>query len=193
MKHKDSILKLRSEGKSYTEIQSILGCSKGTICYHCGENQKNKTYERKNKLDNRKIIQKIYNFYYNTNKEKKIYDKYKSVFNKRITDKILSFHRERKNMKQYRKASFTVNDVINMHKNNSTCALTGDEIDLNDTRSWHLDHIIPVSKGGDDSLSNCQITTKTANMAKGNMEIDEFISFCTKVLTHHGYNVTKGT
>ena len=46
MKHKDSILKLRSEGKSYTEIQSILGCSKGTISYNLGENQIEKSNQR---------------------------------------------------------------------------------------------------------------------------------------------------
>lgn len=32
---KENILKLRSEGKSYNEISKILGCSKGTIAYHC--------------------------------------------------------------------------------------------------------------------------------------------------------------
>ena len=37
---KDKILKLREEGKSYKEIMNILGCSKGTISYHCGEGQK---------------------------------------------------------------------------------------------------------------------------------------------------------
>lgn len=31
---KEDILDLRSKGKSYREIQSILNCSKGTIAYH---------------------------------------------------------------------------------------------------------------------------------------------------------------
>ena len=34
---KEEILRLRQEGKTYTQIQDILGCSKGTISYHCGE------------------------------------------------------------------------------------------------------------------------------------------------------------
>jgi transposase len=46
MKHKEEIFRLRSEGKSYREIQSILGCSKGTIAYHLGENQRKKSSER---------------------------------------------------------------------------------------------------------------------------------------------------
>lgn len=34
---KDKILELRQEGKSYNEIRKILGCSKGTISYHCSK------------------------------------------------------------------------------------------------------------------------------------------------------------
>lgn len=34
MNLKQEIIKLRNDGKSYSEIQSILGCSKGTISYH---------------------------------------------------------------------------------------------------------------------------------------------------------------
>jgi len=45
-KHKEKILKLRAEGKTYNEIKEITGASKGTIAYHCGEGQKQKTRER---------------------------------------------------------------------------------------------------------------------------------------------------
>jgi predicted transcriptional regulator len=45
-KHKENILRLRSEGKTYKEIQNELGCSKGTISYHVGEGQKDKTIGR---------------------------------------------------------------------------------------------------------------------------------------------------
>jgi 5-methylcytosine-specific restriction endonuclease McrA len=41
---KEQILKLRLEGKSYSQIKSILGCSKGTIAFHCGKGQKHKYY-----------------------------------------------------------------------------------------------------------------------------------------------------
>ena len=39
---KENILKLRKQGKSYREIQKILGCSKATIAYHCTDGQKEK-------------------------------------------------------------------------------------------------------------------------------------------------------
>ena len=55
-KHKDNIIKLRDQGKSYTEIQKILGCSKGTIAYHIGDGQKEKARIRQRNL--RKDISK---------------------------------------------------------------------------------------------------------------------------------------
>lgn len=46
MIHKENILKLHAEGKSYRQIQEILNCSKGTIAYHLGKGQKEKTRSR---------------------------------------------------------------------------------------------------------------------------------------------------
>ena len=46
---KEQILKLRSEGKSYKQIKSILGCSLSTICYHLQPDQKQKVLKRRNK------------------------------------------------------------------------------------------------------------------------------------------------
>ena len=40
---KDQIVKLRESGKTYSEISSILSCSKGTISYHIGKGQVEKT------------------------------------------------------------------------------------------------------------------------------------------------------
>jgi hypothetical protein len=35
MSHKQNIIKLRTEGKTYTEISEIIGCSLSTVSYHC--------------------------------------------------------------------------------------------------------------------------------------------------------------
>jgi len=47
MNHKEDIFRLYAEGKSYREIQKILGCSKGTISYHIGAGQKEKALDRR--------------------------------------------------------------------------------------------------------------------------------------------------
>jgi hypothetical protein len=39
MSYKEDILKLRDEGKSYREIEKILGCSRGTISYYLGNKE----------------------------------------------------------------------------------------------------------------------------------------------------------
>lgn len=46
---KEKILALAAEGKSYRQIQAELGCSKGTIAYHLGAGQKEKTRTRTNR------------------------------------------------------------------------------------------------------------------------------------------------
>ena len=62
------------------------------------------------------------------------------------------------------------------------CYLTGRPIDLNKSRSYHLDHIVPRSRGGDDSLDNCQIACREANQAKGDLLVEEFVALCKKVV-----------
>lgn len=38
MSYKEDILRLRAEGKTYGEISTILGCSKGTVAYYLKDN-----------------------------------------------------------------------------------------------------------------------------------------------------------
>lgn len=45
-KLRDSIVEMREEGKTYTEIKNELGCSLGTISYYCGIGQREKTKKR---------------------------------------------------------------------------------------------------------------------------------------------------
>jgi transposase len=54
---KKSILEMHKRGYSYREIQAKLGCSKGTISYHVGNGQKEKTIT--NTRDKRSKIRKL--------------------------------------------------------------------------------------------------------------------------------------
>lgn len=180
MQVKNQILDLRKQGLSYNKIQQIVGCSKSAISYHCGKGQKKKkNYRQIKRRSNNCLIQKVENF--RNRKYKHIIE---SLENRNWKDilqiKIRGFSMNRKTKKV--KQQFSLQDLINKIGDNPTCYLTGRSIDLSDGRSYHLDHIIPISKGGNNSLDNCNIACKEANQAKNNLSKDEFIKLCKEVV-----------
>jgi len=58
------------------------------------------------------------------------------------------------------------------------CALSGVELEPSDAT---LDHIVPVSNGGDHSIDNLQVVNDTVNRMKGTLSNDDFIMWCRKV------------
>ena len=177
---KEQILKLRKEGKTYNEIVATLGCSKGTISYHCGKGQKDKTLQRqkKRRFNKRRILLK------------KLYD----FISREIKIKTRDFQRRRTpkgywDGKGIADKNFKVETLIKKVMENPICYLTGEEIDFSDSGSFSFDHIIPVSKGGNSTLSNLGLCIKNANMSKYSMELDEYIELCKKVLINFGYKI----
>lgn len=59
---KEQILKLRSEGNTYNQIQEKLKCSKATISYYLNPQRKNKVVaaNRSRRLNDRKKIKQLY-------------------------------------------------------------------------------------------------------------------------------------
>lgn len=55
---KEKILKLRAEGKTYNEIVNLVKCSKSTVSYHCGKDQKEKVKQRTQRLKSGIIVEK---------------------------------------------------------------------------------------------------------------------------------------
>jgi CRISPR/Cas system Type II protein with McrA/HNH and RuvC-like nuclease domain len=177
---KEKILKLREEGKSYKQIQLILNCSKSTISYHCGEGQKEKTKTRTKQRRENTLLEKVERFKYRKfrNNREKV-----RRFNKRdnengFTNKVLEH-------------TFFWTDVLNKFGENTVCYLSGEKINLlND--SYSLDHIIPHSRGGDNSLDNLGITHEIVNKMKSDLNPDELIIWCKKILEFNGYKIIKG-
>ncbi len=58
------------------------------------------------------------------------------------------------------------------------CALTGEPLT---PKTAVLDHIVPLSRGGEHSLENAQVVADWVNKAKGSMTQEEFIEMCLAV------------
>ena len=82
-------------------------------------------------------------------------------------------------------ANFSREDVLKKIGEDPVCYLTGDKIDLSKSNLYSLDHIIPSSKGGDNSLGNLNIAIRDANLAKGALTLEVFISLCKRVVKHN--------
>ncbi len=177
---KEEILKLRNQGKSYNEIVRILGCSKGTVSYYCGDEQKQKTDTRRRKRRENILIGKTERFVYRKNKN--------------INETIRKFQKRDNSVKGSVDANieitFSWKDVIEKFGENTFCYLSGEKINLyND--DYNLDHKIPSSRGGDNSLDNLGITHKIVNTMKSNLTPNELIEWCKKILEFNNYKIEK--
>jgi 5-methylcytosine-specific restriction endonuclease McrA len=183
MRVKDEILRLRKLGYSYPQIQTELKCSKGTISYHCGEGQKDKTAKRRSSHRNNQhpLTRKIENFHLKNKIHKKNNSSIQTL-NRILRIKIEKFSMSKQGV--YNNMSFTVADFLKKVGDNPSCSLTGRSINLLDSRSYQLDHIMPRAKGGDNSLDNCQLTCREANQAKHELTTEEFIALCREVVSH---------
>lgn len=61
------------------------------------------------------------------------------------------------------------------------CALTGRDLSPD---SASVDHIIPLSCGGTNTIDNVHIVHSVVNQAKGTMTVDEFVAMCREVIQH---------
>ena len=186
MKHKDKILELWSKGYSYRQIQAKLGCSKGTIAYHCGEGQKYKSFCRsKIKRDNQHpLVRKVETFrtkkFFTSNNKKTI--PVRNKLKEKLYIRIHNFSLEKSGVYNM---LFTVEDLLQKIGNNPKCSLSGRPIDLMDSKSYELDHIVSRSNGGDNSLENCQLLLKSVNRMKHNLDLEEFISLCKDIANNN--------
>lgn len=182
---KEQILALRAEGKTYREIQTIVNCSKSTINYYCAEDGKDKvgTRQKKRRLVSHPYMSKIERF--NCVKRHTRTRKNLRSEKRRFTDKVYDFCTVNGNKNML----FTVQDVINKFGENPKCYLTGVEIDIYKPSTYHFDHIVPVSRGGENTIDNLGICTREANFCKRDLTHQEFLQLCQKVVDYANLSV----
>jgi hypothetical protein len=191
MRLKDEIIKLRDQGLSYNQIRDRLGCSKGTISYHCGEGQKSKVLDRTKKRRLCPLRTKMEAFKHG--KKKDVQNPFVEVWqfkNHCLRDKLIHFARigTKANRMGY-KFMFKLKDLIKKIGDDPRCYWTGRKIDLNSRRSYHLDHLIPKSRGGDNSLDNCVLACREANQGHSDSMPGEYIHTSCEVAVHKGKDI----
>jgi 5-methylcytosine-specific restriction endonuclease McrA len=188
---KEKILSLREQGFSYNKIKKELNCSKSTICFHlCGEEVKENFNKRQRKR--RKdfpLRKKIETFLIIKKETKKQVVKGESFQFIMSRMKIKTWHfTKNKKTGDYSKRMFTEHELLEKIGTNPKCYLTGRPIDLRESTSYALDHFKPRSKGGDNSLENCEIACIEANQAKHKMTYEEFVELCRDVVRTYDEN-----
>lgn len=180
--YKKIIIELHQKGLSYSEIEKETGCSKSLIAYHC-----NKTTKHKQKLNQRKrrknnpLEGKYYKFIRRKTKKNNLKNS-KHRLNKFLQNKITHFFTSKKD--GYMSPTFSLQELKDKIGENPVCYLTGRKIDLLKSRTYELDHIIPTSRGGDNSLDNCGLACREANQAKSDLTPEEFLELCQDVVNY---------
>ena len=87
--------------------------------------------------------------------------------------------------------NFTIEDFIIKIGDNHKCYLSGEPIDIYNSKEYSIDHIIPSSKNGDNSLENAGLISTEINKMKDCLSVEEFIRKCIQILEYNGYSVTK--
>jgi len=182
------IIALRQKQLTYTQIIKVLKCSRSTVSYAL--RKKTRLLAKQNN-DNqpphyKKIQNKIYTF-----KNPKTRKTPLPIWYLNPTPRQISKAISTKAHTFQRKMAFNYKDVHKKYGDQFSCALTGRPLKFNEPQTYEYDHIMPHSRGGDNSLSNLQILCPEANQAKGMMTDEEFKDLCKEVIIHAGYKIYK--
>ena len=182
------IIALRQKQYSFRQIAEELNCSKSTVSYALRKKTRDKVKKKTEEFPSheKKILNKIYSF-----KNTFISDKPKAAWYINKSPRQIAQSISNKAHRFQRAMTFNAKDVLAKFGDHFPCALTGRPIEFNKPETYEYDHIQPISRGGDNTLSNLQLLCPEANQAKGSLTDQEFIELCKEVVIHAGHRIYK--
>lgn len=86
------------------------------------------------------------------------------------------------NVRIVKRKSFTQTERTNIYdRNHGRCAICGRYVSFTD---FTVDHIIPISKGGTNSMDNLQCACKTCNLIKQDILPDDLIDKLSEIIIY---------
>ena len=92
---------------------------------------------------------------------------------------------ERKKFGDKTMKKFTNKDLREKLEANPYCYLSGEKIDLMDSKQYSLDHIVPLSRGGTNDMENCGLASFDANQMKSSFMLNEYRDKMIQQLEYH--------
>lgn len=135
-----------------------------------------KEYYLKNKD---KLLEKAKS-YFNENREK--IKQYKACWSKTESG-IINKKKSKANRREREKSgTITTNDVKSLLAKNNKCYWCGIKIDIKTSKSYHLDHYVPLAKGGTNTIENIVLSCCKCNLLKKAKDPIEFANSIGKLL-----------
>jgi 5-methylcytosine-specific restriction endonuclease McrA len=132
--------------------------------YYCENIEYHKSKSKSYRLKNRDRINQVKREWYNENKDKA------AQYRKERSPIYATYARNRRAKVKGSGGEHTIDDIVMLERyQGMKCAICNCEL-----KSYHVDHIVPISKGGGNDFYNLQLLCAPCNLSKNDTDPIEY-------------------